>query len=99
MTIPARRSEAKIVTPYVLLVRSHRDPASSWSEVRDDHGEPVTVYSRGSEQCVRDALKLLPDLAVQAQADDGIQVLAVPARSFKPLPVRVVAQEPIIKIG
>ena len=92
-------SPAETLTPYVLLERGPADPPGSWSEVLDPVGRRLIVRGRDDHQAVREALRLHDRLARAAQDDPGIELLAVPLRSFNPLPVRLRIPNPIFWKG
>lgn len=87
---------AKVTTPYVFLYRTADTP--TWTELTTKDGAPLIQESRGAEQAVRDLLKYEERLA-QLARDVGVEVWPVPNRSRTILPVRLVPQDPIIKIG
>lgn len=96
----ASRGTAQNPTPYIVLFQLPEQSGQGWSVLGSENGDDdFIVTSRGAEQAIRDALKLSPTLKGMAESEAGVTVLPVPQRSYKPVPVRLVPQAPVIKIG
>ena len=94
------RSKSAVTTPYIILSRIPEQTGAGWSELADVSGEATfVVESRGAEQAIRDALRLSATLLDMAKSGDGVEILPIPKRSYQPKPVRLVVQDPVIKIG
>lgn len=87
----------KTTTTYVILHRVNGE--SGWDDTLPGGGLIVTAEGVGAASAIKAALKDNDDLATLAQQGEGIEVLAIPARSYNPTPVRLVPREPVIKVG
>jgi len=58
---------------------------------------PQKITANGTEAAKRKAA--LIDVIARAAADGGIEIACVPARSWSPSTVKLVPQDPIIKVG
>lgn len=94
----ASATTARQTTDYLILYRIPEQTGQGWQILANDEGEDEVVTHKGSEPAQKHAVlhyPMLRDLAEQG----GIEVAAVPARSFKPVPVRLVPREPELKFG
>jgi hypothetical protein len=93
------RSTAAVLTPYIIFYRVPEQTGAGWIEMTDENDDLHIVKSRGQEQAMRDALALNTSLAALANSPTGVEVVVLPERSYKPTPIRLVPQDPVVKIG
>lgn len=84
-------------TDYTILYRL--PGVTTWSVAVDDQGVPKHFSGRGAPTAMRRALAEDQVLADAANTSVGVELLPVPSRSYNPVPVRLVVQDPVIKIG
>jgi len=91
-------TSAKQTTEYLILYHIPEQTGQGWQVLADTEGEDTVIVHKGADAAKKHAVLNEPTLRSLAE-QGGIEIVAVPLRSWQPTPVKLVPREPELKFG